>query len=228
MADEETDEKTEAETPEAGAPEADATEADDAPREAADEAAEAPVPDEQAEDAGESPRDSAEEAVDVPVPDAGGESSEPVEAEHPKQRRKRERSVHSGEANPERSDEERAAEREVDRSRKAAERSRYRAKQKGQKGEPGTGTPPAEREPGTQRVMQGMVVSSKADKTITVKVESARRHPSYEKIVRRSKNLHAHDEANDAGEGDTVRVIETRPMSKTKRWRLVEIMERAR
>lgn len=226
MADEEQDEKTEAaeaDAPEADVPEADATEATDAPREAADEA---PVPDEPAEEAGSSPREAADKAAEVPVADAG--PSEPVEVEHPKQRRKRERAIHTGEAKPERSDEERAAEREQARKRKVAERSRYRSKQKGQKGEPGIGTPPAEREPGTQRVMQGIVVSSKADKTITVKVESARRHPSYEKIVRRSKNLHAHDEANDAGEGDTVRVVETRPMSKSKRWRLVEIMERAR
>jgi small subunit ribosomal protein S17 len=72
------------------------------------------------------------------------------------------------------------------------------------------------------------VTSSKADKTITVAVESARRHPTYEKIVRRSKTLHAHDERNEAGEGDMVRVIESRPMSRTKRWRLVEIVERAK
>ena len=59
-------------------------------------------------------------------------------------------------------------------------------------------------------------------------MQSARRHPSYEKIVRRSKALHAHDERNEAGEGDTVRIIETRPMSKSKRWRLVEIVEKAK
>lgn len=224
MADEGTDEQTEA--PEADATEAGSAAGEDAPKEAATEAAEAPVPDEPAEDAGESPRDSAEEAADVPVP--AGEAAEPAEVVHPKERRKRRRSAHSGEAKPERSDTDRAAERDAERKRKAASRSRYRQKQKQSKGEPGTGTPAAEREPGTQRVMQGIVVSSKADKSITVKVESARRHPSYEKIIRRSKNLHAHDEANDAGEGDTVRVIETRPMSKTKRWRLVEIMERAR
>ncbi len=74
----------------------------------------------------------------------------------------------------------------------------------------------------------GKVVSSKADKTITVRIEVARRHRRYQKIVRSSTTLHAHDERNDANEGDLVRVIEARPMSRTKRWRLVEILERAK
>ncbi|MDQ3630372.1 MAG: 30S ribosomal protein S17 [Actinomycetota bacterium] len=72
------------------------------------------------------------------------------------------------------------------------------------------------------------MVSSKADKTITVRIDTARRHRKYEKIVRSSSTLHAHDEANDAHEGDLVKVIEARPLSRTKRWRLVEVMERAR
>ena len=110
---------------------------------------------------------------------------------------------------------------------KAADRRRYR-QGRGKRAGSGTGTPPADRVEGTKKVRQGVVTSSKADKTITVAVQSARRHPSYEKIVRRSKSLHAHDERNEAGEGDTVRVIETRPMSRTKRWRLVEVLERAR
>ena len=75
---------------------------------------------------------------------------------------------------------------------------------------------------------QGTVVSSKADKTITVRIEVVRRHPVYEKVVRRSATIHAHDESNDASAGDIVRVIESRPMSRTKRWRLVEVLERAR
>ena len=72
------------------------------------------------------------------------------------------------------------------------------------------------------------MVSSKPDKTITVAIEVARRHPQYEKIVRRSRTLHAHDARNEAGEGDLVKVVETRPLSRTKRWRLVEILEKAR
>ena len=74
----------------------------------------------------------------------------------------------------------------------------------------------------------GKVVSSKADKTITVKVEVVRRHPAYEKVVRRTTTLHAHDARNEAKEGDTVRVVESRPLSRTKRWRLIEIVEKAR
>ncbi|HEY5815946.1 MAG TPA: 30S ribosomal protein S17 [Solirubrobacterales bacterium] len=75
---------------------------------------------------------------------------------------------------------------------------------------------------------QGIVVSDKGQKSITVRVDIVRRHPTYEKVIRRSRTLHAHDERNEAGEGDVVRVVETRPMSKTKRWRLVEVLEKAK
>ncbi len=92
----------------------------------------------------------------------------------------------------------------------------------------GTGTPRAERESNAAKVRQGIVVSNKGDKSITVRIDIARRHPTYEKIVRRSRTLHAHDERNEAGEGDVVRVVETRPLSKTKRWRLVDVVEKAR
>ncbi|MFZ0974938.1 MAG: 30S ribosomal protein S17 [Solirubrobacteraceae bacterium] len=72
-----------------------------------------------------------------------------------------------------------------------------------------------------------MVVSDKADKTITVRIDIARRHRRYEKIVRTSSTLHAHDEQNDAHTGDTVIVREARPLSRLKRWRLVEVVQRA-
>ena len=75
---------------------------------------------------------------------------------------------------------------------------------------------------------QGIVVSDKADKTITVRIDVVRRHKRYHKIMRTSIKLHAHDESNDAGTGDTVRVQECRPMSRSKRWRLLEVVERAR
>jgi small subunit ribosomal protein S17 len=84
------------------------------------------------------------------------------------------------------------------------------------------------REPGKRKVRLGTVVSSGAAKTITVRIERARRDPTYEKVVRRSSTVHAHDERNEANEGDVVRVAETRPLSRTKRWRLLEIVERAR
>lgn len=156
------------------------------------------------------------------------EATEQSEQLSPKQRRKRRRSEHAGEAGPQRSAEERARERAAARKAKAAGRSRYRKVQRAKKGEARSGTPAAEPQEGTKKLRQGIVTSSKADKTITVAIESARRHPSYEKIVRRSKSLHAHDPNNEAGEGDTVRVIETRPMSKSKRWRLVEVVEKAK
>jgi small subunit ribosomal protein S17 len=151
----------------------------------------------------------------------------------PKQRRKLARSTHSGDAGPELGAEERQERREAERRRKAESRRRYRkgrgaARAKAAGKGSGTGTPPAAREPGNPKFRQGVVVSDRMDKTITVRVESARRHPSYEKVIRTSKMYHAHDERNEAGAGDTVRLVETRPMSKTKRWRLTEILERAK
>ena len=74
----------------------------------------------------------------------------------------------------------------------------------------------------------GVVVSDKMDKTIVVAVKDSVKHPLYKKIVKKTYKLKAHDETNDAKIGDTVRVMETRPLSKDKRWRLVEIMERAK
>ena len=91
-----------------------------------------------------------------------------------------------------------------------------------------TATPPREHVEGRQKVRQGIVVSDKADKTITVRIDVARRHRRYEKIVRTSQTLHAHDESNDAHIGDTVTVREARPLSRTKRWRLVGVVERAK
>ncbi len=123
--------------------------------------------------------------------------------------------------------EERKAQRAEARKRKATLRRKQRAAAKAAH-TPGTGTPPAERESNAAKVRQGIVVSSKGDKSITVRIDIARRHRTYEKIVRSSTKLHAHDERNEAGEGDVVRVIETRPLSKTKRWRLVDVVEKAR
>jgi small subunit ribosomal protein S17 len=83
-------------------------------------------------------------------------------------------------------------------------------------------------EPGRRQERRGVVVSDKGDKTIVVKVDVIKSHPRYKKVVRRSVKFHAHDEQNSAGVGDTVRIVETRPLSKTKRWRLAEIVEKAR
>jgi len=79
-----------------------------------------------------------------------------------------------------------------------------------------------------RKVREGIVSSSKMDRTLVVEVGERVRHPKYNKFVMRTKKLYAHDEANDANIGDRVRVMETRPLSKTKRWRLVEILERAK
>jgi small subunit ribosomal protein S17 len=82
-------------------------------------------------------------------------------------------------------------------------------------------------ERGARKVRTGVVVSDKMDKTVLVRIDRQVRHPLYGKIVRRSSKLAAHDESNDARTGDVVRVMETRPISKSKRWRVVAIVERA-
>ena len=79
-----------------------------------------------------------------------------------------------------------------------------------------------------RKVRQGLVVSDKMDKTVVVAIERRVPHPVYGKMVTKTKRLKAHDEANSAKVGDTVRIVETRPLSKDKRWRLLEIVERSR
>ena len=81
---------------------------------------------------------------------------------------------------------------------------------------------------GMRKTRTGVVVSDKMDKTIVVEIRTRVRHPLYGKIMNRTNKIKAHDENNECGIGDTVRVMETRPLSKTKRWRLVEIIERAK
>jgi ribosomal protein uS17 len=93
---------------------------------------------------------------------------------------------------------------------------------------PITRTEKPESELGRRQERRGVVVSDKGDKTIVVKVDVIKSHPKYKKVVRRSVKFHAHDEENTAGVGDTVRIIETRPLSKQKRWRLAEVVEKAR
>jgi small subunit ribosomal protein S17 len=81
---------------------------------------------------------------------------------------------------------------------------------------------------GERKIRQGVVISDKMDKTVVVLVERRTTHPLYRKTVTRSEKYHAHDEANDVNVGDSVRIAETRPLSKTKRWRVVEVIERAK
>jgi small subunit ribosomal protein S17 len=129
------------------------------------------------------------------------------------------------------SDEDRQAERTAARVKKAAERTRHRAKARAKykaADHERAATPAREHVEGNQKTRQGIVTSDKADKTITVRIDVARRHRKYQKIVRTSNTLHAHDELNDAHEGDTVIVREARPLSRSKRWRLVQVVERAK
>ena len=85
-----------------------------------------------------------------------------------------------------------------------------------------------ETERNERKVREGLVTAAKMDKTVVVKTTDRVRHARYDKTIRRTKKLYVHDEQNDANVGDRVRVAETRPLSKQKRWRLVEILERAR
>jgi small subunit ribosomal protein S17 len=200
-----------------------------APAEDATAETSSPTPDEGGSDDATPAADAGadEPAAEAEEAPAAEEPAEPEEQLSPKERRKRARGA-AGEAKPQRTLEERLAEREADRQRLAAHRRTRRQRERSAREGGRQGTPPAEREAGRKRVRQGIVVSDKADKTITVKIEIARPHRVYKKIVRTSATLHAHDERNEAHIGDTVRIIESRPLSRTKRWRLVEILERAR
>jgi small subunit ribosomal protein S17 len=208
------------------------TAAEDAPAEDA-AAAEAPAE----EPAAEEPPAEEEPAADEPAAEAepaeesAGDDAPAAPADDPdmpwKQRRRLERSRRPHEAGPAQTVEERAAKRLENRKRAAAVRRKTRAAAKA-KHEAGTGTPVAERDSNAAKVRQGIVVSDKGEKSITVRIDIVRRHPTYEKVVRRSRTLHAHDETNQAGEGDVVRIVETRPLSKTKRWRLVDVVEKAK
>ena len=93
---------------------------------------------------------------------------------------------------------------------------------------PITRLPKPEHDRGRRQERQGTVVSAGADKTIVVRVDVVKLHPRYKKVVKRSTRLHAHDEQNEAKLGDVVRIIETRPISRMKRWRLQEIVEAAK
>ena len=202
--------------------------ADEAPAEepAAEEAPAGEAPAEEAP-AEEAPAEEEPPAAEEPAAAA----EEPVEELGPKQKRKRERSQHSGEVLPQRSPEERQRERKERRSARAESRRRWRARRRERaKAAPHATEPqaPVERESAKPRIRQGKVVSDGADKTITVRIDMQRPHRTYGKIVRTSSTLHAHDEHNEAYRGDTVRIVESRPLSRSKRWRLVEVLERAR
>ena len=182
------------------------------------------------------PDDAEPEAAQAPP------AREPAQELSAKELRRTRRSKHVGEARAPRSPEERHAERLAARVEKSTRRRARRQHERSRAAERGKGgaaarapdQQQAELAPvhataqGKRKVRQGIVISDKAAKTIVVRIDVARRHRRYEKIVRGSSTLHAHDENNDAREGDVVRVIESRPLSRTKRWALVEVLERAR
>ena len=115
--------------------------------------------------------------------------------------------------------------------RKPRSERRKRSKPKREKVEgrkPITRVPKPEHERGRRQARRGVVVSSAMDKTIVVRVDTVKAHPKYKKVVRRSTKFHAHDAENAAKDGDVVMIVETRPLSKTKNWRLAEILEVAK
>ena len=176
----------------------------------------------------------AEETVAEAAPVEDAAPSEPAEVVAPNERRRRTRAAKAAAASARkpRTPEERHADRVEERRRKAltrrVERSRARDKARAARASAEVqATPPREHGPGRQKTRQGVVVSDKPDKTIKVRIDIARRHRRYEKIVRTSTTLHAHDESNDAHTGDTVIVRESRPLSRLKRWRLIRVVERA-
>jgi small subunit ribosomal protein S17 len=202
-------------------PAEDAAPSDDA---ADDAPADPPAEEQGGDDAAAEAPPAEEQGGDAPAGE-GGSGDDP---DMPwKQRRRLQKSRRPNEPGPQLSPEERAAKRLADRKAAAATRRRTRAAAKA-KHEAGTGTEAASRDTNAAKVRQGIVVSDKGEKSITVRIDIVRRHPTYEKVVRRSRTLHAHDETNQAGEGDVVRIVETRPLSKTKRWRLVDVVEKAK
>ena len=166
--------------------------------------------------------------------EAPAASEEPTTTASRKERNAAARAAKAKAAAGPRTLEERLAERAAHRERNAKQRRAYRAKRKEKRAAIRAATPAVEEQhapehgPGRPKRRQGIVVSDKADKTLVVRVDIARRHKRYHKILRSSVTQHVHDESNNAHEGDTVRVQECRPMSRTKRWRLLDVLERAR
>ena len=143
-----------------------------------------------------------ETSPEAPAAEAPSAEATPPPAEKPKSRKRLPRSQRHRHAKPKR---ERPAERK-----------------------PVTRLPKPESQRGRRQERRGVVVSSAMDKTIVVKVDTIKSHPRYKKVVRRSIKFHAHDPENRANVGDIVRIVETRPISKTKNWRLAEVVEAAR
>jgi len=176
------------------------------------------------------PEAAPEAAADTPAEAAAPSTPAETRRDRLEARRSARRPAQRGQVTPEQREEERQARRAAT----AKQRRAYRAKLKERRASAPKDTSVSEPDhapehgPGRARVRQGVVTSAKGDKTITVKIDVVRRHRRYHKILRSTLKLYAHDEANNANEGDTVRVVECRPMSRSKRWRLTEVLERAK
>jgi small subunit ribosomal protein S17 len=187
------------------------------------------MPDAGAEDESAPDDGGSADAEAAPAAPAAPPKPEPVAVVAPKERRRLKRAAKAPASRGPISPEERQAERDALRVKNAKARRGERLKARAHKPASEVAAPaPVEHAVGRPRARQGIVVSDKAAKTITVRIDTSRRHRRYKKIVRSSKTLHAHDEHNEAHEGDLVRVVETRPLSATKRWRLLEVLERAK
>ena len=206
------------------------TPVEETPAEETPVAEEAPAEEPAAEEpAAEEP--AAEEAPAEEAPAAAEPAEADPLADLPwKERKRLLKSRESGAPGPQLSVEERVEARLKERANKAKQRRKRRADEKAKPkvaNDGGSQTSVRVRT-GKPKERQGLVTSDKGNKSITVQIDSARRHPVYEKIVRQRHKIHVHDERNEASEGDVVRVIETRKLSKTKHWRLIEVVEKAR
>jgi small subunit ribosomal protein S17 len=188
----------------------------------------APEPDTQPEPEPEAVEEPA--AEETPEPEAPA-AEEPVAEEEPAEEPAAEAEEPAAEAEPE--PEAPAAPAKPTKSRKHLPRSQRRQRSKPVREKPKQRKPivrlekPAN-EIGRHQERRGVVVSDAMDKTIVVKVDVIKIHPRYKKVIRRSRKFHAHDEQNQAHVGDVVRIVETRPLSKTKNWRLAEVVEVAK
>jgi small subunit ribosomal protein S17 len=201
MADEKTNEETmaEAETP-AAAPEEEETAAEAEPV----AEAEAPVEDAPAEEPVAEAPEAADEPAEAEPAEAAAEEAAPEAPAAPAKKKRRRI------PRPERRQ----------RAKPVREQSKAR--------KPLTRLPKPEHTRGPRQERRGIVVSNAMDKTIVVRVDTLKAHRRYKKIIRRSTKFHAHDERNEAKVGDLVRIVETRPLSRTKHWRLAEIVEAAK
>ena len=172
--------------------------------------------------------------AEAPKAEAVADKAEPEPVLAPKERKARAKAAKASKKpavksplTPAEKHDARLAERKKKAVARRSERAQAREKAKAQAHQASV-TPPRPHEEGIQKERQGIVISDKAAKTITVRLDVARRHRRYHKIVRTSQTVHAHDERGDAHIGDTVVVRECRPMSRTKRWRLIEVVEKAK